>query len=198
MRIASRSNTFGCISSFFRGIPCCLCFPSWEPRHQSRFFDLAIPISICSHRSTHPNSWLIVVGIGGNEYMGNGLACMPKKDLRGGIGSRSRRGSNSRSQRKTAASEDELLHHQALAMAIHQHQLSQRFDGSMSRRIGSTSSRRRDLPDSVTNGKLVILHCIFLVFFPGFLYQFNSSSIFFAAVFLAIVGEVECVLSMCA
>lgn len=169
MRIASRSNIFGYISSFFRGIPCCLCFPSSEPRHQSRFFDLAIPISICSHRSTHPNSWLIVVGIGGNEYMGNGLACMPKKDLRGGIGSRSRRGSNSRSQRKTAASEEELLHHRALAMAIHQHQLSQRFDGSMSRRIGSTSSRRRDLPDSVTNGKLVILHCIFLVFFsPDF------------------------------
>ncbi|CAL9098818.1 unnamed protein product [Musa acuminata var. zebrina] len=86
--------------------------------------------------------------------MGNGLACLPKKDLRGGIGSRRRRGSYSRSQRKTAASEEELLHHQALAMAIHHHQLSQRFDGSMSRRIGSTSSRRRDLPDSVTNGKL--------------------------------------------
>ncbi|CAL9175021.1 putative methylesterase 14, chloroplastic [Musa acuminata AAA Group] len=86
--------------------------------------------------------------------MGNGLACLPKKDLRGGIGSRSRRGSYSRSQRKTASSEEELLHHQALAMAIHHHQLSQRFDGSMSRRIGSTSSRRRDLPDSVTNGKL--------------------------------------------
>ncbi|URE04329.1 Esterase [Musa troglodytarum] len=118
------------------------------------FFVLAIPISICSHRSTHPNSWLIVVGIGGNERMGNGLACMPKKDLRGGIGSRSRRGSNSRSQRKTAVSEEELLHHQVLAMAIHQHQLSQRFDGSLSRRIGSTSSRSRDLPDSVTTGKL--------------------------------------------
>lgn len=40
--------------------------------------------------------------------------------------------------------EEELLHRQALAMAIQQHQLSQRFDnGSMSRRIGSTSSRRR-------------------------------------------------------
>ncbi|KAJ8506766.1 hypothetical protein OPV22_007652 [Ensete ventricosum] len=85
-----------------------------------------------------------LVGIGGNQYMGNGLACMPKKDLRGGIGSRSRRGSNSRSQRKMAATEEELLHHQALAMAIHQHQLSQCFDGSMSHRIGSTSSRRRE------------------------------------------------------
>ncbi|KAK6129625.1 hypothetical protein DH2020_036635 [Rehmannia glutinosa] len=40
--------------------------------------------------------------------------------------------------------EEELLHKQALAMAIHQHNLSQRFDnGSMSRRVGSTSSRRR-------------------------------------------------------
>lgn len=42
--------------------------------------------------------------------------------------------------------EEELLHRQVLAMAIQQHQLSQRFDnsnGSMSRRIGSTSSRRR-------------------------------------------------------
>lgn len=41
--------------------------------------------------------------------------------------------------------DEELLHRQALAMAIQQHQLSQRFDnGSMSRRIGSTSSRRRN------------------------------------------------------
>lgn len=40
--------------------------------------------------------------------------------------------------------EEELLHRQALAMAIQQHQLSQRFDNaSLSRRIGSTSSRRR-------------------------------------------------------
>lgn len=40
--------------------------------------------------------------------------------------------------------EEELLHRQALSMAIQQHQLSQRFEGSMSRRIGSTSSRRRN------------------------------------------------------
>ncbi|KAM7460987.1 hypothetical protein LguiA_029108 [Lonicera macranthoides] len=58
-----------------------------------------------------------------------------------------------RSQRKLLADE-ELLHRQALSMAIHQHQLSQRFDGSMSRRIGSTSSRRRNnFSDSFTNGK---------------------------------------------
>lgn len=50
--------------------------------------------------------------------------------------------------------EEELLHRQALAMAIQQHQLSQRFDnGSMSRRIGSTSSRRRaaNLSDPFSN-----------------------------------------------
>ncbi|THU61650.1 hypothetical protein C4D60_Mb07t25560 [Musa balbisiana] len=85
--------------------------------------------------------------------MGSAFGCMPKEDLTGGMGSRSKRGSKSRSQRKMAASEEELLHRQALAMAIQQHQLSQRFEGSMSRRIGSTSSRRRDLPDSITNGK---------------------------------------------
>ncbi|XP_008803794.1 putative methylesterase 14, chloroplastic isoform X1 [Phoenix dactylifera] len=85
--------------------------------------------------------------------MGNGLTCIPK-DERGGVGSRSKRTSNSRSQRKMV-SEEELLHRQALAMAIQQHQLSQRFNGSMSRRIGSASSRRWDLPDSITNGKQV-------------------------------------------
>ncbi|RWW67630.1 hypothetical protein BHE74_00024905 [Ensete ventricosum] len=89
--------------------------------------------------------------------MGSAFGCMPKENLSGGMGSRSNRGSKSRSQRKMAASEEELLHRQALAMAIQQHQLSQRFEGSMSRRIGSTSSRRRDLPDSITNGKQVIL-----------------------------------------
>ncbi|WOL18761.1 hypothetical protein Cni_G27558 [Canna indica] len=85
--------------------------------------------------------------------MGNVFDCMPKKELRGGIGSRSKRGPKSKSQRKVTASEEELLHRQALAMAIQQHQLSQRFEGSLSRRIGSTSSRRRDLPDLITNGK---------------------------------------------
>ncbi|ONK55323.1 uncharacterized protein A4U43_UnF5020 [Asparagus officinalis] len=72
--------------------------------------------------------------------MGN-LACIPKKELKGGIGSKSKR-----SSRKMAA-EEELIHRQALAMAIQQHQLSQRFEGSMSRRIGSTSSRRHNLSD---------------------------------------------------
>uniref|UniRef100_A0A0V0I5B0 Putative hydrolase family protein-like n=1 Tax=Solanum chacoense TaxID=4108 RepID=A0A0V0I5B0_SOLCH len=39
-------------------------------------------------------------------------------------------------------------------MAIQQHQLSQRFDGSISRRVGSTSSRRRnDLTDQLANSK---------------------------------------------
>ncbi|KAL6525278.1 putative methylesterase 12, chloroplastic [Orobanche minor] len=77
--------------------------------------------------------------------MGNKLFCMTttKKDSskNGGIGSKSKRGSISK---RRSSMDEELLHKQALAMAIHQHQLSQRFDsGSMSRRIGSTSSRRR-------------------------------------------------------
>ncbi|KAK4413392.1 putative methylesterase 12, chloroplastic [Sesamum alatum] len=89
--------------------------------------------------------------------MGNKFICMPKKDSKnGGIGSRSKRG-GSMSRRRTLM-EEELLHRQALAMAIQQHQLSQRFDnGSMSRRIGSTSSRRRTTnlsdPFSNTNNK---------------------------------------------
>ncbi|KZV37319.1 hydrolase family protein [Dorcoceras hygrometricum] len=84
--------------------------------------------------------------------MGNKLMCMPKKDNRnGGIGSRSKKGSLSK---RKGATEEELLHRQALAMAIQQHQLSQRFEnGSMSRRIGSTSSRRRttNLSDPFSN-----------------------------------------------
>ncbi|KAL3641458.1 putative methylesterase 12, chloroplastic [Castilleja foliolosa] len=74
--------------------------------------------------------------------MGNKFICMSKKDIKnGGIGSKSKRGSISK---RRSLMEEELLHKQALAMAIQQHQLSQRFDnGSMSRRIGSTSSRRR-------------------------------------------------------
>ncbi|CAL1409907.1 unnamed protein product [Linum trigynum] len=88
--------------------------------------------------------------------MGN-LICMAKKDggSKGNNGSRSsRRMGVNRSQRKLL-SEEELLHRQALSMALHQHQLSQRFDnGSMSRRIGSTSSRRKNLPDgdALANG----------------------------------------------
>ncbi|KAL0314098.1 UNVERIFIED_CONTAM: putative methylesterase 12, chloroplastic [Sesamum angustifolium] len=83
--------------------------------------------------------------------MGNKFICMTKKDTKnGGIGSRSKRGSVSR--RRTLM-EEELLHRQALAMAIQQHQLSQRFDnGSMSRRIGSTSRRRTtNLSDPFSN-----------------------------------------------
>ncbi|GAB2292923.1 Putative methylesterase 12, chloroplastic [Dionaea muscipula] len=91
--------------------------------------------------------------------MGNSLICMlkkekekekekEKKDQVGG--SRSKRlGGGKSSQRKLLA-EEEALHRQVLAMAIHQHQLSQRFEGSMSRRVGggSTSCRRhlRDPP----------------------------------------------------
>ncbi|ONI35683.1 hypothetical protein PRUPE_1G550200 [Prunus persica] len=81
--------------------------------------------------------------------MGNRFTCMSKKDTKD-IGSRSKR--VNRSQRKLLA-EEEFLHRQALSMALHQHQLSQRFDGSMSRRIGSTSSRR--LADPFANGKQV-------------------------------------------
>ncbi|XP_052191499.1 putative methylesterase 14, chloroplastic [Diospyros lotus] len=84
--------------------------------------------------------------------MGNKFICMMKKDGRDGNGSKSKRMSD-RSQRKLRA-EEELLHRQALSMAIQQHQLSQRFEGSMSRRIGgSTSSRRRKLSDPFSNGK---------------------------------------------
>ncbi|XP_020598958.1 putative methylesterase 14, chloroplastic [Phalaenopsis equestris] len=98
--------------------------------------------------------------------MGNGLGCIPGTQPNGGVGSRSK--SNSRSQRKTITEED-LLHRQALAMAIQQHQLSQRFDGSMSRRIGSTSSRkqtpsssfRKPVPivlDSLETKKIILVH----------------------------------------
>ncbi|KAL6961920.1 putative methylesterase 12, chloroplastic [Sarracenia purpurea var. burkii] len=87
--------------------------------------------------------------------MGNRLICMTKKDSKEN-GSKSKRMAatlGGRSQRKMQA-EDELLHRQALSMAIHQHQLSQRFEGSMSRRIGgSTSSRRRNLSDPFSNAK---------------------------------------------
>ncbi|KAG6472531.1 hypothetical protein ZIOFF_069997 [Zingiber officinale] len=86
--------------------------------------------------------------------MGNACGSTPATDTRGGIELRgSRRGTRARSQRKMTASEEELLHRQALAIAIQQTQLSQRFEGSMSRRIGSTSSRRRELPDSLANAK---------------------------------------------
>ncbi|TYG49201.1 hypothetical protein ES288_D10G075400v1 [Gossypium darwinii] len=84
--------------------------------------------------------------------MGN-IIYRRKKDSKENNGSRSRR-IGGRSQRKMAA-EEELLHRQALSMALHQHQLSQRFDGSMSRRIGSTSSRRHTDPLANNENKVV-------------------------------------------
>lgn len=83
--------------------------------------------------------------------MGNRFICMTKKESKD-VGSRSSKRIG-RSQRKLASEED--LHLQALSMALQQHQLSQRFEGSMSRRIGSTSSRRRNLSDSFSANKKV-------------------------------------------
>ncbi|KAJ8530920.1 hypothetical protein K7X08_023801 [Anisodus acutangulus] len=83
--------------------------------------------------------------------MGNRFICMTKKE--NGIGSTiSKR--MERSKRRSLV-EEELLHMKALSMAIQQHQqLSQRFEGSMSRRIGSTTSRRRtDTSESAPNSK---------------------------------------------
>ncbi|XP_057531966.1 putative methylesterase 14, chloroplastic [Amaranthus tricolor] len=82
--------------------------------------------------------------------MGNRFICMSKKDTKV-TGSKSKR--IGRSQRKLLEDEEVALHRRALSMAIHQHQLSQRFEGaSMSRRIGSTS-RRRTLSDPFSNSK---------------------------------------------
>lgn len=86
--------------------------------------------------------------------MGNRFSCKTKNNNNGSKSSR-RFGGGNRSQRKLQ-SDEELLHMQALALAIQQHQSSQRFDGSLSRRIGSTSSRRRNNPISdptLTNPK---------------------------------------------
>ncbi|KAF8087226.1 hypothetical protein N665_0594s0002 [Sinapis alba] len=83
--------------------------------------------------------------------MGNKIISMMKKDRKDG--SKSMR--MNRSQRKLLADE-EMLHRRALSMAIRQTQLSQRFDGSMSRRVGSTSTRKqRTLSDPFSNGKQV-------------------------------------------
>ncbi|PHT45831.1 putative methylesterase 14, chloroplastic [Capsicum baccatum] len=58
-----------------------------------------------------------------------------------------------RSKRRSLL-EEEFFHRLALSLAIQQHQLSQRFDGSISKRIGSTSSHRRsDLPEHLSNSK---------------------------------------------
>ncbi|KAE8700662.1 putative methylesterase 12 [Hibiscus syriacus] len=86
--------------------------------------------------------------------MGNCLIYRTKKDIKDN-GSRSKR--MGRSQRKMLA-EEEYLHKQALSMALRQHQLSQRFDGSMSRRIGSTSSRRHT--DPLANNEKKVLESI--------------------------------------
>lgn len=106
--------------------------------------------------------------------MGNRFICMTKKDAKDGTntGSRSKR-MGERSSKRRSLLEEELLHRQALSMAIQQHQLSQRFDGSMSRRIGSTSSRRRNnLSDSFSNStKQVTLLFFFYIF------DFSNSSL---------------------
>lgn len=103
--------------------------------------------------------------------MGNRLIRMTKKDSNG---SRSKRasGGGGRSQRKMLA-EEELIHRQALSMAIQQHHLSQRFEGSMSRRIGgSTSSRRHNLPDSLSLSKEVTRSLSYLfMFLHDFLFK---------------------------
>ncbi|CAN8290091.1 unnamed protein product [Cochlearia groenlandica] len=81
--------------------------------------------------------------------MGNKFVSMMKKESRDGT-SKSKR--MNRSQRKLLADE-ENLHRRALSMAIHQAQISQRFDGSMSRRVGSR--KQRTLSDPFSNAKQV-------------------------------------------
>ncbi|KAL8261089.1 hypothetical protein R6Q59_025138 [Mikania micrantha] len=78
--------------------------------------------------------------------MGNRFSCKTKANHNGSKSSR-RFGGGNRSQRKLQ-SDEELLHMQALSLALQHHQSSQRFEGSMSRRIGSTSSRRRSNPNA--------------------------------------------------
>ncbi|XP_076913369.1 putative methylesterase 12, chloroplastic [Bidens hawaiensis] len=73
--------------------------------------------------------------------MGNRFSCKSNPD--GSKRSSRRFTGGNRSSRKLQTDE-ELLHIQALSLAIQHHQASQRFEGSMSRRIGSTSSRRRN------------------------------------------------------
>ncbi|XP_076932322.1 putative methylesterase 12, chloroplastic [Bidens hawaiensis] len=77
--------------------------------------------------------------------MGNRFSCKTKTSSNNNGSKSSRR--FGRSQRKLP-SDEELLHMQALSLAIQHHQSSQRFEGSMSRRIGSTTSRRRSNPVS--------------------------------------------------
>ncbi|KAJ9559739.1 hypothetical protein OSB04_004899 [Centaurea solstitialis] len=84
--------------------------------------------------------------------MGNRFSCKTKGGGNHNGSKSSRRfGGGNRSQRKLQ-SDEELLHMQALSLAIQHHQSSQRFEGSMSRRIGgSTSSRRRNNPAADPN-----------------------------------------------
>ncbi|KAM0035038.1 putative alpha/beta hydrolase-1 [Helianthus debilis subsp. tardiflorus] len=79
--------------------------------------------------------------------MGNRFSCKTKSTHNNGSKSSRRFAGGNRSQRKLQTDE-ELLHMQALSLAIQHHQASQRFEGSMSRRIGSTSSRRKSNPVS--------------------------------------------------
>ncbi|KAK8618831.1 hypothetical protein V6N13_132810 [Hibiscus sabdariffa] len=91
--------------------------------------------------------------------MGNSFICRRKKDTKDNNGRRSKR-MGGRSQRKMLA-EEELLHRQALSMALHQHQLSQRFDGSISRRTSSTTSRRHTNPLANNEKKLFMCDWIY-------------------------------------
>ncbi|KAJ6795312.1 putative methylesterase 14, chloroplastic isoform X2 [Iris pallida] len=81
--------------------------------------------------------------------MGN-VNCIPSKESGNGV-------VRSHSKRKKTTEEEEMLHRQALAMAIHQHQLSHRFDGSMSRRTGSNSSRTLTASSDRFNPKQISL-----------------------------------------
>lgn len=86
--------------------------------------------------------------------MGNKFSCKAKNHSNNNGSKSSRRfgTNNNKSQRKLQATTDEeLLHMQALSLAIQHHQSSQRFEGSMSRRIGSTSSRRIKNGDPQSN-----------------------------------------------
>ncbi|XP_022720791.1 putative methylesterase 14, chloroplastic, partial [Durio zibethinus] len=85
-------------------------------------------------------------------FLNNGYSfiCRKKKDTKDN-GLRSKR--MGRSQRKMLA-EEEFLHKLALSIALHQH----RFDGSISKRIGSTSSRRHS--DPLANNEKKVLESL--------------------------------------
>lgn len=106
-----------------------------------------------------------------------------------------------RSKRRSLL-EEELLHRQALSMAIQQHQLSQRFEGSMSRRIGSTTSRRRtDLSESsLPNSKQVsfpkpfsFIHLLVLILMFQYLGSIDMYIVrlgqFFGSIFMSLMGQ---------